>query len=1183
VAYLGTISGGLLNNQNLGYSSSIERSVFAEMEIFVSDNTRLSSSTEYYANQQRAIVASGLFDWHSGKALREIVLMNNSNYFLISGNVNLEATFVNYAKVDIAYSGVLNVESSGRIKIVDNGVLSGKGSIVFKNNSTFEPSFQQEVAEIDIDGSAALSGKVNITRMYDAGTEFAILRAKGGITGQWTIVSPLTFSSFPVGRISADGTEYLISFGGQCLSELKESEIFNVTGDIPFTLGVSTDNSVNVTQIRKMGTGSLIIEEKTTRSTVRVEEGQLIINKTDIIGNDLHVASSASFIMTGTGKPVSAPQNLSHFAAFVASGLNYTVGNIHNDGIVKFEQLGSRITASKNLTGSGDFHLNIDIMAGEANTVVIQGTSSGSHEILFSNSGTVPTEPDAQILVVSTQGGSGIFSGTIKVGKIRYGVVNGATIGKNGNDWYLVALEVEQEPTPAILAQPPYTQIVSIGGEVNFSVIPQGDISEFVYQWQKLAVDGVTWKNISSSTNATFRISAATISDSGAYRVGILNTQSGLYGTFGPYMLTVNSVPLTGNRNALKDLLDATNALLAGAVVGEGTGQYSAAEKAAIEVAIVVAQVVFYDAAATQAEIDAAVAALDSAKNTFTHSVNGGRGDGGNSLKITHAPGNKNVLEGEAVNFTVVATGSGGLTYKWFHNGQEIAGATSATLALGCVASKDAGNYQVVVCDVTGASITSESAILTVTSYALFGLSTKGVKLTAPKDLLVPKGTKLLRGTKAVYVWTDGAGNIVTDAKGKAISGKSLTTKVSGEFTVTLKYTPIDPMSKAALPEVSVPYRFGKVKIFTAAKISGFFAEPVPGATVTGVANSVVKGESLRLTVTLQSGTGTGPLNYLWLKGKDVVGRTENTYELTDSFTTPAFGDKTDSYTVVVETVERDAKGTKPLSSVKSKAIKPTVIIPPSVTITTSEAKRSNLAAGKTVSLTTKATGTAKLLYRWEKDGVVIPGADKSSYKAAESGEYTVRVTNPAGEKYAVSATVSVTFAGASGGANLRLASGTSELPGLAGGSAVALYRNTGILSPGSVTVRPGSAGILPALGASSANSGDVTGGQVENLFSFAPAALVAGTVLDLDEGAAVLEIFSAVELSNGTYAYERQSATTARLSYVVFAEDSAVESGEIQLEFTSSTGGIYTHIAGDGEVESGVFALSTGERTGSK
>lgn len=73
---------------------------------------------------------------------------------------------------------------------------------------------------------------------------------------------------------------------------------------------------------------------------------------------------------------------------------------------------------------------------------------------------------------------------------------------------------------------------------------------------------------------------------------------------------------------------------------------------------------------------------------------------------------------GETVTFNVAAAGSGTLNYQWQFNGNNIASATSPTLALNNILQSQAGSYRVVVTNVYGAA-TSAPVQLTIASSTL--------------------------------------------------------------------------------------------------------------------------------------------------------------------------------------------------------------------------------------------------------------------------------------------------------------------------------------------------------------------------------------------------------------------------------------------------------------------------------
>ena len=82
---------------------------------------------------------------------------------------------------------------------------------------------------------------------------------------------------------------------------------------------------------------------------------------------------------------------------------------------------------------------------------------------------------------------------------------------------------------------------------------------------------------------------------------------------------------------------------------------------------------------------------------------------------ISTQPTSQTVAVGASVTFTVVATGSGTLTYQWYKGSTAISGATSASYTIATAATSDADSYYVTVTDTTGTT-TSSTVTLTVGS-----------------------------------------------------------------------------------------------------------------------------------------------------------------------------------------------------------------------------------------------------------------------------------------------------------------------------------------------------------------------------------------------------------------------------------------------------------------------------------
>jgi len=112
-------------------------------------------------------------------------------------------------------------------------------------------------------------------------------------------------------------------------------------------------------------------------------------------------------------------------------------------------------------------------------------------------------------------------------------------------------------------------------------------------------------------------------------------------------------------------------------------------------------------------------------------------------------PKAQTVFAGNAVFFTVAATGNGTLTYQWRKDGVDLAGMTAATLKLTTVTAADMGTYSVLVTNTSGTSYLttlSADAALTVNTipaadmYEGFEVGTKNAYAVGSPDPAVATG-----------------------------------------------------------------------------------------------------------------------------------------------------------------------------------------------------------------------------------------------------------------------------------------------------------------------------------------------------------------------------------------------------------------------------------------------------------
>ncbi len=178
------------------------------------------------------------------------------------------------------------------------------------------------------------------------------------------------------------------------------------------------------------------------------------------------------------------------------------------------------------------------------------------------------------------------------------------------------------------------------------------------------------------------------------------------------------------------------------------------------------------------------------------------------------APSNLTICSGDSASFSVTATGQPTLTYQWrkngvnLSNGGSISGVTTPTLSINPAGTGDAGNYDVVVTDGFGQSITSSEATLTVNARPTATAGGGGTICTAESVGLTGSGGVSCSWSPSAGL--DNPGSCTPTASPTITTVYSLTvtaangcvsTNVS-TVTVTVNQTPAQPVITAPL---SVP------------------------------------------------------------------------------------------------------------------------------------------------------------------------------------------------------------------------------------------------------------------------------------------------------------------------------------------------------------------------------------------
>ncbi len=353
-------------------------------------------------------------------------------------------------------------------------------------------------------------------------------------------------------------------------------------------------------------------------------------------------------------------------------------------------------------------------------------------------------------------------------------------------------------------------------------------------------------------------------------------------------------------------------------------------------------------------------------------------GAGMSTLAITTQPESQSVIAGQNATFSVVAAGSGTLTYQWKNGGKAIGGATAASYMVPTTTISENGTqFTVVVTDSTG-SVTSNPATLTVTAAPVApSIATQPTSKTVTAGQPATFSVTATGTAPLAYQWKRNGGDI-NGANSASYTIPATTASDSGaQFAVTVSNSVSSATSSAATLTVGVP----------------------PTISTQPASQTVTVGQAAKFSVTA---AGPGTLTYQWNKNGGAIGGANAA-----SYTTPPAiaSDNGASFTVTV---------TGASGNVTSNAATLTVNAPPS--IVTQPASKTVI-AGQTATFSVTAAGAAPLNYQWNMNGNAINGANSSSYTTPatttgnSSEQFTVTVTNSAGAITSNPATLTVTTA----------------------------------------------------------------------------------------------------------------------------------------------------------------------------
>ncbi|MDR0352745.1 MAG: autotransporter outer membrane beta-barrel domain-containing protein [Opitutaceae bacterium] len=289
-------------------------------------------------------------------------------------------------------------------------------------------------------GGATLGGTLNVT-----GDVGGIAAAKASeLTGAATLIratSGTIAGDFATKNVIVGGTsgaDYLVIGSAAKSADAKTYDItlglawnataaaasgtFTLADGVEFDVDTPLANTPAVTALDKAGPGTLVLSAANTYT-----------GPTSIHAGILRLATPGA-LAASSGVTIAPGATLN------LGGHDQTLAALTNHGLVDFVNLNRTLTLAGALAGSGTFRMDVDIAAGAADRLDIQGAATGAHTLLLANTGADPAGTEAPLLVVSTQGGAATFTGTLTAGFFDYEVQNGATFGLDATDWYVAAI-----------------------------------------------------------------------------------------------------------------------------------------------------------------------------------------------------------------------------------------------------------------------------------------------------------------------------------------------------------------------------------------------------------------------------------------------------------------------------------------------------------------------------------------------------------------------------------------------------------------------------------------------------------------------------------------------------------------------------------------------------------------------
>jgi formylglycine-generating enzyme required for sulfatase activity len=328
---------------------------------------------------------------------------------------------------------------------------------------------------------------------------------------------------------------------------------------------------------------------------------------------------------------------------------------------------------------------------------------------------------------------------------------------------------------------------------------------------------------------------------------------------------------------------------------------------------------------------------------------------------------------------SVSATGTSPLTYQWFKNNVQIAGATTHELVLQGADAQVAGRYYVTVSSVLNGAVYSATPAKTL--VVVRQMNPEVVEHPVGKTAALGSTYNMAvsaKGTGLTYRWYKD-GNALPEQSGPVLTLSDLQRSHSGSYYAEVR-------SECG---VVVKSRSATLRVISPPTIVGDLRE-----------ETICRPDAKNLSITV---AGDGPFSFNWFRNGAFYSRgaTEGPSG-TVNFVSASDAGR-------YEVVARNDAG-----EVRSSAVEVTVSYPPFIARGDSPLpKQQRVRVGGQASLTVYATGTGPLSYQWFRNGAEVAGANGpvlslDNVSMADEGAYTVKVSNACGVVMTKSALIDV-------------------------------------------------------------------------------------------------------------------------------------------------------------------------------